>query len=391
MTGTEGETPRESEVKSHSVFEEISDLLKWAHDRAAPLAFIGLSIATLLWLDFIKTNAIPVSFFSSSLIAGLPALFATVTFVVMVLTLNSVMPAFVLWVPLYQGGPALASSRLPAEQRNNEGVAKAKKVLDEEDSASRKISKATGTFINRWLAMMVLIGLAWACWILVASTHPKLSPLWALPVLFLSSEVLSPIFFWGPLKTIADQRPSFEFLCQLTASITLQNIVAFLVLYVALQTASNDSKFALAVRFLLYVITLVIIGAGQFIAAKRVAKGIYPDMLKHATVGIIALMAFVAVVPPLGGTLAAYPLSTEIKGHACTIFTAPSGSLPLAYAGVMDGKNPNHTHPLKFAFHFDDAYYVKDEVDADTVYAIPASVVGGFSGCQKLTDESGKP
>jgi len=57
----------------------------------------------------------------------------------------------------------------------------------------------------------------------------------------------------------------------------------------------------------------------------------------------------------------------------------------------MDGKNPNHTHPLKFAFHFDDAYYVKDEVDADTVYAIPASVVGGFSGCQKLTDESGKP
>jgi hypothetical protein len=93
-------TSSDQKDQTFDSFGEISDFLKWSQERVGPLTFVGLAIAALLWLDFLKFFSLPVSFLSLSSLSALPALFAIVVFAVIVLVFDAVMPGFVLCTPI---------------------------------------------------------------------------------------------------------------------------------------------------------------------------------------------------------------------------------------------------------------------------------------------------
>jgi hypothetical protein len=382
-------------------FREISEVLRWAHSRWAPLAFAGLSISTILWIDFLKLYAIPVSFFSSGLLPALPALFATVTFVVMLLSTNAVMPAFLLWSNVHKDGMSLAAAyRQHVADTAKRRTADHKKIASNESTMTPAASEISAIaygkgaaaspphgypdLVLRWLWLSVSVGLLWAGWIVVIFYKPDLSPTLVLPTIFGISLAIAVAIFWQPIASMNRGRPSWSFMLQFTGGIASQNIVAFSVLYIILTTTTDTQWQTLAYKGIVFLLVLVIIATTQLATATRVIKGPYKNMLKHACVGVIVVMAAIAAVQPVGALLATYPLRISgPDGHACMILrlTSPGTKASSVVSSVKDSKRPGFTVPLQFVTHFDDTYYVKIKPIGGAVYSIPSALVDEFDSC----------
>lgn len=375
-------------------FREISEVLRWAHSRWAPLAFVGLSIATILWIDFLKFYAIPVSFFSSGLLAALPALFATVTFVVMLLSTNAVMPAFLLWIDVHKDGTSLAAAyrqhiadaairRAELEERKRSAASKPSDVVAGR-AATTPLSRNYPDLVLRWLWLSVFVGLLWAGWLVVICYNPDLSPNWVLPIIFVLSLVIAVTIFWRPVAAMNRGRPSWSFVFQFACGIASQNIVTFSVLYIILATTTDMQWQTLAAKGIVFLSALIAIAATQLVTASRVIQGPYKNMLKHACVGVIGVMAAIATVQPVGALLATYPLRVSgPDGRACMILhlTSEDTKASNVALSVRDNKHSGYTVPLKFVTHFDDTYYVKMQPINGAVYPIPAALINEFDSC----------
>jgi hypothetical protein len=303
-----------------------------------------------------------------------------VLFLVMVLSINTVLPTFALCIPLFEGGPSLASA-WQASQHAEIGGSESTPARDK--NGAKDSTKTGWSLVRRWLSLSVAVGLILGGWVGVASTN-SLSTIWT-PVVVLGVSTLTAfVMFWSRFTQAAGKRPSLEFLFQFALSVTLQNTVAFTVLYV-LTTTSHDTRLTtIAVRVAVYVVVLFVIGAVQLLVAKRVVLGAYQHMLRHVTVGVIALMAVMATVPALGGLLATYPLRvTAPNGTSCLVldFSALSQSQKTAYIAILDPQTLGRTKSLNFVTHFEDLYYVKSDPIGGAVYAIPVSALSGFENC----------
>lgn len=385
-------------------FREISEVLRWAHRRWAPLAFAGLSISTIFWIDFLKLYAIPVSFFSSGLLAALPALFATVMFVVMLFSMNAVMPAFLLWSNVHKDGMSLAAAYRQhvanAAERRSEQEADHKKIAPNEstvppatpggsaahngNAATTPPSRGYPDLVLRWLWLSIVVGFLWAGWIIIIFYHPDLSPNLVLPIIFVASLIIAVAIFWQPVASMNRGRPSWSFMLQFTGGIASQNIVAFSTLYIILKTTTDTQWQTLVSKGIVFLLALVIIATTQLVTATRVIQGPYKNMLKHACVGVIGVMAAIATIQPVGALLATYPLRVSgPDGHACMILhlTSVGTKASSVVSSVKDGKRLGFTVPLQFVTHFDDTYYVKIKPIGGDVYSIPSALVDEFDRC----------
>jgi hypothetical protein len=372
-----------------SLFDEISNLLEWAHNRAAPLAFAGLSIAALLWTDFIRYFSIPVSYFSAGLIAGLPALFATVTFAVMMLSINIVMPSFILWTPIFTKGPSLASIYRPKVPSNSpdELIATDPQTSRVQSATSKKFA----SLINRWIAYSVFVGALWALWVASTIWHLDWRPELVLVAIFFVSVAMGLLVFKEPIFE-REKRPSWGFLMHFVTGLSLQTAVAFLVLYVFLKTMTDTETSSLVTGAVLYATVMVFIGLLQLLTAKRVSLGPYPGILRHATLIVIGAMSIISAVTPAGAMLASYTLkTTSSDGDACVVLsfapTATGLTEPMPEL-LADGSHVQSAE-LGFATHLDGYYFVKRAATSSSVYPIPDSRVSRVSSCKSVKKVAG--
>jgi hypothetical protein len=392
-----GMTTSEQKNQTFDVFVEISDFLKWAQERVGPLTFIGLAISALLWLDFLKFFSLPVSFLSSSSLAALPALFVTVVFVVVALTINAVMPAFVLWMPLFSDGPSLASlglqRRIPTAE-GNEGPNSEPNdpAFSEADAKEIRVK-----LVNRWIALGTFVGALWMLW--VASTFCPNShvPGWLLLINLVLSLAVGLWLFLPLVKKVVAEQPSWSFILLLGGAILAQSVVTFWILYIFLKTTTDIAIWTLVFRAAVYILVIIGITLIQLLAAQRVAVGPYPDILKHVTLVAIGILIMIAATTPVGAMLVSYPLRTSAPdGGSCIVFTLlpVQTNSPETYATVQDLNNQVHNVPFAFVTHLEDKYYAKTDPLNGTVYPISDTLVGSIDACKKRSnvpvDASGK-
>lgn len=378
-------TPSEQKNETFDVFVEISDFLKWAQDRVGPLTFIGLAISALLWLDFLKFFSLPVSFLSSSSLAALPALFVTVVFVVVALTINAVMPAFVLWTPLFSDGPSLASLGLRKRVPTTEG----NKVLNDLALSETDAREIRVKLVNRWIALGTFVGALWMLW--VASTFCPNSHVsgWLLLINLALSAAAGRLLFLPLVKKVAGGKPSWSFILLLGGAILAQSVVTFWILYIFLKTTTDIAIWTLVFRAAVYILVIVGITLVQLLAAQRVAAGPYPDILKHGSLVAIGALIMIAATTPAGAMLVSYPLRTSAPdAGSCIVLTLlpAQANSPEAYARIQDINNQGHTVPFAFVTHLDDKYYAKIDPINGTVYTISDTLVEGVDSCKKQSN-----
>lgn len=387
--------------QTFDIFDEISDFLKWSQDRVGPLTFTGLAIAALLWLDFLKFFSLPVSFLSLSSLAAMPALFATVVFAVIVLVFDAIMPGFVLWTPLYPGGPCLSLLGQQQQGSTPNTTIVIEKKIERQNLSAREANKVRKKLIKCWVSVNLLIGMLWILW--VASTlYPVITnPNWLVLPNFALSIACGLLLFYFPIKKIAQENPSVPFLLRLSCAIFAQSVVAFSILFVFLKTTTDTEIWTLISHAALYELVLFLLSLTQLLVAQRVALGPYPNMLKHVTLGVIVVMTFVAAMNPVGAMLASYPLRANAPdGGSCIVLTLLPVQMslpnsPTVYATVQDLNNPGHTVPLAFVTHLENTYYAKIDPLHGDVYPISDTLVGGIGSCRKgnnvPVDANGKP
>jgi hypothetical protein len=378
------ESSREPVDTGFDAFTEISGLLKWCQGRVGPLTFTGIGISALLWLDFIKFYSLPVSFLSTSTLAALPALFAIVVFVMVTLTISAVMPAFVLWSPLSPDGPSLASLGHQRRGSPPQGSIIVRAKPSRSDFPAREALKVRGKLVDRWVILEVVIGIFWLLWVASTFVNVNVNLYVLIGLNFLLSLAFGFALFVPLVKQIDGKWPSLIFFLQLGGAIFAQSFVALSILFVFLKTTTDTAALTLASRASVYAIVLLGVSLVQLLAARHIALGPYPNMLKHATLIAIGIMIAAAMVPPVGASLVSYPLRTSAPdGGSCIVLTL----LPVqtnassTYATVQDLRNPGHSVPLAFVTHLEEKYYAKVDPLKGDVYPIPDASVGGIGSC----------
>lgn len=365
-------------------FTEISDLFKWASKRAAPLGFIGLSIATMLWLDFVRFYALPVSFFSTAMLAGLPALFAIVAFLVSALTFNALVPSLVLWTPVYAGGQSLAVWSQAQSSPKTEvaclcGAGHQQVVANH---ASRM------ALFHRWMGLSVFFGLFWVCWLVAVLGGYDVEPVQTFLLELALSALVLGLFAVPLIRKVGARRwPSVEFMVQLAGGLFMQNLLSFLLMYIILQLAPSTEFKAMVGRVGLYLLLLIILGIAQYGVARMVTRGLYPNLVKHVVLAMTGLLAVVSLFATSGAFVAGFALRTlSPTGGSCVMFTlaqtGEGGTAP--YATFQDPNNGGHSLPFAFATRIDDVYYLKTNPYQGKVYFLPASQVGAVDGCEQV-------
>lgn len=380
-------TSHRQQDQKFDTFDEISDFLKWAQDRVGPLTFAGLAISALLWLDFLKVFSLPVSFLSVSSLSALPALFATVVFIVAAITINAVMPAFVLWTPLFSDGPSLASLSLQKRLPTTENDTRREVQTTASKLSEAEAKKIRIKLVNRWISLGACIAILWTIWVASTFCPNNHVPGWMLLINLLLSICVGLSLFFPILKKVAGERPSWSFMLQLSGAILAQSVVTFWILYIFLKTTTDIAFSTLALRAAAYIIVVFVITLVQLLAAQRVALGPYPNILKHSVLIAIAVLTMIVAIPPAGAMLASYPLRTTAPdGGSCVVLTL----LPVqdnsskTYATVQDISNPGHTVHFAFLTHLDDRYYAKIDSLKGIVYPIADSLVGSLDTCSGI-------
>ncbi|AFC84729.1 hypothetical protein Fraau_0232 [Frateuria aurantia DSM 6220] len=381
------ETPA-SKADAVSLFDEISDLLKWSQDRVGPLTFVGLSIAALLWLDFLKVFALPVGFLSSSSLAALPALFSVVVFLIIAMTLVICLPSMPLWMPLIEGGPSIGTlgrGRFAAEAEKDGAASGFRQLPETEAAVVRR------RMLRQWLGFnggVVMFSLLWVGSLFELSPRPTW--FWWLGAVAIGVAMALIMLAWQ-LKKKLGRWPSIEFALILLGAGLVQGTISLFLIQVLLNVIALQSSRMLVVAAIIYLVVMALIILLQALVAMRIIKGMYRGGLKHVMVSVLLILVAVAAVPQAGARLVSYPLQlATVDGETCQVLTLLplSSAAPSSYATVQDLNNPGHSVPLNFITHLDGMYYVRPDPWKGAVYAVPEASVGGIGPCRAREEAS---
>lgn len=375
-----------SKADAVSLFDEISDLLKWSQDRVGPLTFVGLSIAALLWLDFLKVFALPVGFLSSSSLAALPALFSVVVFLVIALTLVACLPSMPWWMPLIEGGPsigALGRGRFAAEAEKDGAASGFRQLPETEAAVVRR------RMLRQWFGFngsIAICSLLWVSLLWVFGLHP--TSYWLVGTVAIGVAVVL-IRLAGPLKTSLGRWSSLGFAVIFFEAGLIQTVVSLSLIQLLLKAIPLEPPWRVAPALIIYLFVMALIILIQALVAIWIAKGMYRGGLKHVMASVLLILVVVAAVPQAGAWLASYPLQlAALDGETCQVLTLLplSSAAPSSYATVQDLNNPGHSVPLNFITHLDGMYYVRQDPRKGTVYAVPEASIGGIGSCRARKD-----
>lgn len=374
------ETPA-SKADVVSPFDEISDLLKWSQDRVGPLTFVGLSIAALLWLDFLKVFALPVGFLSSTSLAALPALFSVVVFLVIALTLVACLPSIPLWMPLIEGGPSIGTlgrGRFAAEAEKDGAASGFRQLPETEAAVVRR------RMLRQWFGFNGSIAICSLLWVgSLFELSPRPTWFWWLGAVAIGVAMALIMLAW-PLKKKLGRWPSIEFALILLGAGLVQGTISLFLIQVLLNVIALQSSRMLVVAAIIYLVVMTLIILVQAAVAMRMAQGLYRGASKHVMAVVLLIMLVLAAVPQAGARLVSYPLQlAATDGSTCQVLTLlplPS-AVPTSYATVQDLDHPGHSVPLNFITHLDGMYYVRPDPRKGAVYAVPEASVGGIGPC----------
>jgi hypothetical protein len=355
------------EASRTSVFQTISDLLEWLAKVWAPLGAFIIAFASIYWLEFIRVYAIPVSFASLSVLTGLPAMAAAIAAAVSVLTIFVLMPVGLLWLPVDRAGKTLMDGHRSWQSKYPPMLSGIRRFGD-------------WGLLERWIAAQIALGLLWvaviAGGVLVKGTN--------IGIITLPATMIAIAGYWyllRPIRLHACGVPSLDFrmmFCVLTGA---QFLVAFSVIYVALQTAPDSSLSTLLLRAFFCFAALAILSLVQLMVAKLVSNGWYPNAPKHIVLALLVTTALPTAWPPFGAAMTAFALHTSASdGKSCVVLLASDTANPKIWHDVLDPNKSGQSIPLNFAVRLEDTYYVK-QTKASPTYPIPVSQTLRVASC----------
>ena len=369
--------------KEYDPIEELSTFLKWCARRAAPLTFWGLAVATMLWLGFIKRYDLPVSFLSTGLLSGLPALFAVVSIFVIALMGAALTPALALWTRVAEDGQSLATliwtnpdhGKSPSVDTSAPGTGPA-------SARDRHVS----SLLRRWLTLNLAFSLYWMGWFFLVSHYGHFpSGLAAVFGLF-APAMVALLIFRSLIRAAAGGRSwSFEFVWLFSMGAFWQSAIAFFVMAILLKAGKDAQGWQRSLYIVAYPITVGAIGLAQLVAARLAGDGDPGKTLRKALLVVMALVTCIAPLPSLGGVLAAYPLAQVADGCRVVVLNPPPPGAVAETSGTAGHGASGLSNAWRFLSHIDDTYYLKTDPLAPAVYLIPASRVASVEACNNDT------
>jgi hypothetical protein len=350
-----------------SIFQAISDLLEWLARVWAPLGAFIFAVASIYWLEFIRVYAIPVSFASSSVLTGLPAMAAAITAIVGALTIFVLMPAALLWLPIGKAGKTLMDGHQSWQTQHGPLRTGVRRLRD-------------WGLLGRWIAGQIAIGLLWVTVIAIGTLVKNFN----IGIIVIPATLAATFGYWwllGPIRRRACDTTSLDFgmmFCVLTEA---QFLVVFGVIYIILQTAPDSSLSTLGVRAFSFFMVLTVLSLAQLTVAKLVSTGWYPNAPKHIVLALMVITALPTAFPPGAAAVTAFALHTaDNNGKSCVILLALDAANPKIWHDILDTGKSDRTVPLYFAVRLEDTYYVKQTKTAPT-YSIPVSQTTRVVSC----------
>jgi hypothetical protein len=351
-----------------SVFQTISELLEWLAKVWAPLGAFIIAFAAIYWLEFIRVYAIPVSFASSSVLTGLPAIAAAIAAMVGVLTIFVLMPAALLWLPVDREGKTFLDGHRHWQFMYPPMLGRIRRF------------RAWG-LLGRWIAAQIALGLLWAAVIAVGVLAKSVN----IGVITIPATMIAIAGYWfllRPIRLRTCEAPSLDFCVMFCVLTGAQFLVAFSVIYVALQTAPDSLPSTLVMRAAFCFVVLIMLGFAQLMVAKLVSNGWYPNASKHIVLALVVISALPTAWPPFGGAMTAFALQTAgSDGKSCVVLLASDTANPKIWHDVLDPKKAGRTIPLDFAVRLEDTYYIK-QTKASPTYPIPVSQTLRVTSCR---------
>jgi hypothetical protein len=355
-----------SQLRPTNFFAEVSECLKWAHDRSTALGVAGLALANCFWLEFIFQYHIPVSIFSPALLAALPTMLIAIVMMIIVLFTCTMVPAIVLGSPLGNGLPSLVEMWKP--------------------SSDSEYYKAIDPW-NRWLIATFAILFIWAA-VISASTWIKAEPNIALILgtLALSVTLSLKILTWRISFPF-----SFEFYVSAVAGLTVQSMYVLAIGNTTLGLTPVGPPLAIATPWVALFAVLIFIGGGQVALATMIKRrGLYRGFSIHVLISAGVAMSFLACFPPVAGRLAGVAINLSGTGaRNCLILslkrdaaTRVAAEILAASAGPM---RPLATKSLGFAALLDGSFYVHTTDGDETTYTVPQDAVLSVRDCRSTT------
>lgn len=350
-------------------FSTVSELLKWMADRAAPLAALAIGISAFLWSDFLHEFDLPIGFTSGSVLAALPALLAVVCGATIVLFLYFVLPALALVSPITKDGSRIADLMM-------------RPALPPGTTGSVKATAAEKSLFRYWIGWALGDVLVWGAIIWWGSTHPQSSIICGLFAVALTITVQTFVGWRLTSKITGEsKKATVSFASSLLLAQIIQGYVGFFVLSAVLQSTPSSDKVDVVVAVLVMVVAMVGIALLQLIVGDKVAKGWYPNVLKHAVCGTLFALAGISIVPPLGARLTSFALiSTSTPMKLCTVFAIHDKQADAISKDLLAVGSVNQTVQFEFVFPSDGQYYLRRHGHPGTT-VLDAKAVAGTLPC----------
>lgn len=361
-----------------TLFGSVSELLKWLADRATPLAALTIAISAFLWGDFRREFGVPVSFASASVLSALPAIFAVVCGVALVLLSTLLFPSLVLVEPVGKGGPQMVDLF---------------RVLPTPCSATSWWRPGGRWLRAHWWASAILSVLGWGSAVWWSIVHPD-DPVWHGMVWIGGLLVLEWICGWVLVAIVGRlgffSMKGFAFL--LLVALLMQNYVGFAVLFVVLQSTPSAAAPDVGLAVVWMFLAMTAIAGAQLIVGHNVSRGWYPNALKHMVCFTFVLLAGIGLVQPLGARLVHFALgSTSTPMRLCTVFVLRDPEKDPVLATLLATPSGTKTVPFDFVFPTDAQYYVRQKADPKSTWIIDAKMVVATEACPPAasTDNQG--
>ncbi|MEX1826880.1 hypothetical protein [Luteibacter sp. CQ10] len=351
-----------------TLFASVSELLKWLADRATPLAALTIAISAFLWGDFRREFGVPVSFASASVLSALPAIFAVVCGVAIVLLSTLLFPSLVLVEPIGKAGRRMVDLF---------------GVLTTPRSATTCWRPGGRWLRVHWWASAILSVLGWGSVVWWNVLHPD-DPVWHGIVWMGVLLALEWLCGWG-LVAIVGRLGFFSmkgFALLLLVALLMQNYVGFAVLLVVLQATPSAAAADVGLAVVWMFLAMTAIVGAQLFVGHNVFRGWYPNALKHMVCFTFVLLAGIGLVQPMGARLVHFALgSTSTPMRLCTVFVLRDAEKDPVLSKLLATTGGTETVPFNFVFPTDAQYYVRQKGDPKTTWIIDAKVVVATQAC----------
>ena len=336
-------------------FTEVSQILKWVHERTWPLGGSIIFISVLYLYHYIQTEKVPINILSPSVLAGyLPVVMVILVFLIAVVSGLILAPTAILLTPLNESGKTFMDAWINDVQK-----------------AERRNSK----FQLLVRLFLILCGMA-TMYVISFVIHAKLPPpafTISIVFIFLSSPFLVLLCLISTKRiNIRWKEISFDFAysCFMWASIQL--ISVFFVFYVITKSV-NDNLYIILGVFVVSLAGMALIQllfAIFFIELKSSPR----PVTISAIIGV-SLIIFPAFIPPLSSALVSAILqSVASPGNQCRVMYWVPDAKGIAPA-LQDPERPERSVALKILTQDDGQYLVRIN---EVVYFIPRTQVAGL-------------